>query len=103
MFRELIQNRTNSSFDFLPLIYSTYVLLNKINETISIFLFYFRVRLPDGNYYILTADLSYPGNISETNIENIITPILTNLPPQFNATFYNQIPITYQPLNRKKL
>ncbi|CAM4752695.1 unnamed protein product [Rotaria magnacalcarata] len=70
MFRNLIRNATNSSFDFLPLYYTTF-------------------RRSNGNYYQITADTSYPGNISQTDIANIVAPILSNLPPQFNATYIN--------------
>lgn len=66
-------------------------------------LFDFRFRTPEGNYIQVTADISYPGNISTTTISNILKPILGNLPPQFNATFYNDTrldPDEIQPLNR---
>ncbi|UJR30132.1 hypothetical protein I4U23_017673 [Adineta vaga] len=70
MFRDLIRNRTNSSFDFLPLMFTTF-------------------RGDDGNYIQVTADASYAGNISQTQINNILRPILANLPPQFNLVFDN--------------
>ncbi|CAF4535527.1 unnamed protein product [Rotaria sp. Silwood1] len=83
MFRELVRNKTNSSFDYLPLLYTTF-------------------RTTNGNYYQISADLSYPGNISQTDVANIITPILTSLPPQFNATYIDNgllEPEEIQPLN----
>jgi hypothetical protein len=49
--------------------------------------------------------MSYPGNISVTEISSIITPILSNLPPQFNATYVNNGLLDadeIQPLNGKK-
>ncbi|CAF3707629.1 unnamed protein product [Rotaria sordida] len=83
MFRNLVRNRTNSSFDFLPLVYTTF-------------------RNPTGNYYQISADLSFPGNISQTEIADILTPILTDLPPEFNATYIDNgllEPDSIQPLN----
>ncbi len=64
----------------------------------------YRFRTANGNFYQISADLSYPGNISATDVANIITPILTNLPPQFNATYVDNGLLTsdnIQPLNRK--
>ena len=48
--------------------------------------------------------MSYPGNVSADQISNIITPILSNLPPEFNATYDSRSSLTgddIQPLNRK--
>ncbi|CAF4975152.1 unnamed protein product, partial [Rotaria socialis] len=42
------------------------------------------------------------GNLSQTDIANIVTPLLSNLPPQFNATYINNgllDPDSIQPLN----
>jgi hypothetical protein len=64
----------------------------------------FRFRTANGNYYQITADLSFPGNISVTDISSIITPILSNLPPQFNATYVDNGLLDadeIQPLNGK--
>ncbi|CAF1111478.1 unnamed protein product, partial [Adineta ricciae] len=70
MFRNLIQNRTNSSFDFLPLMFTTF-------------------RTDQGNYIQITADSSYPGNITQVQIDNILRPILASLPPQFGLILDN--------------
>jgi hypothetical protein len=70
------------------------------------FILFFRFRTAEGNYYQISADFSYPGNISQTDVSRILVPILSNLPPQFNATFVNDSrlePDEIQPLNRKKL
>lgn len=73
--------------------------------TIDFFIL-FRFRTDQGNFYQVTADLSYAGNISQTDIQNTLLPILGNLPPQFNATL-DPSALTdiddIQPLNRKKL
>jgi hypothetical protein len=68
--------------------------------------FLFRFRTDEGNFFQITADASYPGNISQTTIENIIRPILANLPPQFHMVLDNSSltsPDDVQPLSRKKL
>ncbi|CAF0850468.1 unnamed protein product [Adineta steineri] len=70
LFRNLIRNRTNSTFDFLPLVFTTF-------------------RTDEGNFYQVSADLSYKGNISQTDIARIIRPILANLPPEFHSIFDN--------------
>ena len=71
----------------------------------QIYYFLFRFRTDGGNYYQVTADLSYKGNISQTDVTNIIRPILENLPPQFQATL-DSSSLTdtdqVQPLSRKK-
>ena len=78
--------------------------MNKSNFKIKYSLL-FRIRSPTlGNLYQITADLSYKGNITVDQISNIIEPILSNLPPQFNATFVDNGLLDsdgIQPLNRK--
>ncbi len=67
--------------------------------------FLFRFRTDEGDYYQVTADVSYRGNISQTTITNILRPILANLPPQFNATLDSTSltdPEDVQPINGKK-
>ncbi|UJR32550.1 hypothetical protein I4U23_020012 [Adineta vaga] len=68
MFRDLIRNRLNSSYDFLPLIFTTY-------------------RSYGENFVQMTADMSFQGNISRTVVMNLIRPILAYLPAQFNLKF----------------
>ena len=50
-------------------------------------MFSIRLRQPFGNFYQVTADVSYSGNITSAQIISILTPILTNPPPQFNITY----------------
>lgn len=53
----------------------------------------------------MTADTSYAGNISQTEINNILRPILANLPPTFGLIFDNTSLTDIddvQPLSRKK-
>ena len=50
-------------------------------------MFSIRYRPAAGNFYLVTADVSYPGNITSAQILSILTPILTNPPPQFNITY----------------
>ena len=103
MFRDLIRNRTNSSFDFLPLIFTTYVLFESKDFLIRVFRF--RRQTAAGNIYQITADISYRGNISDVDISNTIKPILSNLPPQFGAIYSERgllEPSELTPLNRKK-
>lgn len=106
LFRNLVRNRTNSSFDFLPLIFTTYDLIIKSNSFDFLRIHSFRYRTEEGNFYQITADMSFPGNISANQISDIITPILSNLPPQFNATYDNRSSLVgddIQPLNRKTI
>ena len=63
-----------------------------------------RFRNPTGNFYQISADLSYPGNISQTVISTALGSIFSTLPPQFNATYINTgllDPEEIQPINRK--
>ena len=79
--------------------------LKKLIRKLNFCLVKFRFRTATGNYYQITADLSYLGNISVTQISSIIAPILSNLPPQFNATFIDNGLLDadeIQPLNGKK-
>ncbi|CAF1192688.1 unnamed protein product [Adineta ricciae] len=70
LFQGLIRNQTNSSFDFSPLMYTTF-------STYT------------GNFIQITADMSFAGNITQRQIYDIIQPILANLPPYFNLVYDN--------------
>ena len=48
-----------------------------------------RFRFPEGNFYQVVSDVSFPGNMTPTQLLSILGPLLTNLPPQFNVTYFD--------------
>ena len=78
----------SNQFEFrLPSVIFHHVRHSHAYQISSVSTFSSRFRQPTGNAYQVTADVSFPGNITSAQISAILTPILTNLPPQFNVTY----------------